>query len=122
MEISISITSSLLKTLGSLRAKLSNFYCFSSALHPRLSDSSVGKSDWQSKEQLNELHSEIKSDLYVLELILYFGIAGEQISGNLDHLGEVYSRHWGNFVRQHLVVVPKKKFMFVKRRLICSIC
>ncbi|WJX17013.1 phosphodiesterase I [Trifolium repens] len=47
----------------SLGAKLFNFSCFSSALHPRLSDSGVGKSGWQSKEQLNGLHSEIKSDL-----------------------------------------------------------
>lgn len=64
----------------SLLAKLSNFSCFSSALYPRLRHSGVGKSDWQSKEQLNRLHSEIKSDLYVLMLILYYGIAGEHIS------------------------------------------
>jgi hypothetical protein len=44
-----------------LRAKLSNFSCFSSALHPRLSDSGIEKSGWQSKEQLKGLHSEIKS-------------------------------------------------------------
>jgi serine/threonine protein kinase len=90
-----------------LHAKLSNFSCFSSSLYPRLSNSGVGKSGWQSKEQLNGLHSEIRSDLYVLGLILYYAVAGEHVHGKLDHLGEVIGpRHWSDRVRQGLVNVP----------------
>jgi serine/threonine-protein kinase/endoribonuclease IRE1 len=67
-----------------VQVNLSNFSCYSSLNHNRIRDTGKGTRGWQSPEQLKGIHRELKSDIYVLGLIIYYIIVGRHVFGHID--------------------------------------